>query len=91
MNTEEKLINEANAFNRGMLENTIKIMSGKFGGGFYVNYQFDKMNGMGFLKLILEYPDGDVFAIPMCKNVGKNSGGYLVWNFHLWGSVSGVA
>lgn len=71
MNTEEKLINEATAFNRGMLENTIKIMSGKFGGGFYVNYQFDKMNGMGFLKLILEYPDGDVFAIPMCKNVGK--------------------
>lgn len=68
---EEKLINAAHAFNRGMLANSLKIMSGKQGGGFYVNYRFDKMNGFGFLQLMLEYPDGDVFAVPLCKNVGK--------------------
>lgn len=60
-----------NVFNRRMLANSLKIMEGKFGGGFYVNYQFDKTNGFGFIKLILEYPDGDVFAIPVCKNVCK--------------------
>ena len=60
-----------NVFNRRMLANSLKIMNGKFGGGFYVNYQFDKTNGFGFIKLILEYPDGDVFAIPVCKNVCK--------------------
>lgn len=68
---DEKLINAAHVFNRGMLANSIKIMSGKRGGGFYVNYRFDKMNGFGFLQLMLEYPDGDVFAVPLCKNVGK--------------------
>ena len=68
---DEKLINAAHVFNRGMLTNSIKIMSGKRGGGFYVNYRFDKMNGFGFLQLMLEYPDGDVFAVPLCKNVGK--------------------
>lgn len=71
MNEEEKQINAAHVFNRGMLANSLKIMSGKQGGGFYVNYRFDKMNGFGFLQLMLEYPDGDVFAVPLCKNVGK--------------------
>lgn len=71
MQENEKLINAANAFNRRMLENSVKIMSGKFGGGFYVNYTFDRTNGFGYLKLMLEYPDGNVFAVPMCKNVGK--------------------
>lgn len=71
MNEEEKQINAAHVFNHGMLANSLKIMSGKQGGGFYVNYRFDKMNGFGFLQLMLEYPDGDVFAVPLCKNVGK--------------------
>lgn len=67
----ETLGEATNVFNRRMLANSLKIMNGKFGGGFYVNYQFDKNNGFGFIKLILEYPDGDVFAIPVCKNVCK--------------------
>lgn len=71
MNEEEKQINAVHLFNHGMLANFLKIMSGKQGGGFYVNYRFDKMNGFGFLQLILEYPDGDVFAVPLCKNVSK--------------------
>ena len=29
------------------------------------------MSGTGFIKLMMEYPDGHVVAIPMCKNVGK--------------------
>lgn len=71
MNEEEKQINADHVFNQGMLANSLKIMSGKQGGGFYVNYRFDKMNGFGFLQLMLEYPEGDVFAVPLCKNVGK--------------------
>lgn len=71
-NEEAEAIGETtNIFNRRMLSNSLKIMNGKFGGGFYVNYQFDKMNGFGCLKLMLEYPDGEVFAIPICKNVCK--------------------
>lgn len=74
MNEEEKQINADHVFNQGMLANSLKIMSGKQGGDFYVNYRFDKMNGFGFLQLMLEYPDGDVFAVPLCKNVGKPRG-----------------
>lgn len=65
-NEEAEAIGETtNIFNRRMLSNSLKIMNGKFGGGFYVNYQFDKMNGFGCLKLMLECPDGEVFVIPI--------------------------
>lgn len=71
MHEEKEIPNMEQAFNSGLLENSLKIMSGKFGGGFYISYRFNRMNGFGCLKLIFQYPDGNVFAIPVCKNVGK--------------------
>lgn len=56
-------------FNRGLLNNSIKLMNGKHGGAFYVRYLFDESTGQGWLQLTLEYPDGTLIGILLCKNV----------------------
>lgn len=58
-----------NHVNRGLLNDSIKIMSGRYGGGFYAKYLFDENRGTGFIQLILEYPDGAIIPILLCKNV----------------------
>ena len=49
----------------------IKIMDGKFGGGFFVNYLQDTGRKTGHLQLILQYPDGQVKRIYLAKNCFK--------------------
>ncbi len=67
----EKEVMMCNAFDKGMLSDSIKLMDGKYGGGFYINYQFSSNSGKGFLQMIFLYPDGEIHAIPLCKNVCK--------------------
>lgn len=60
---------EKNFLSRRLLNGSLKIMNGEKGGGFYVRYKFYANSGMGNIELIIEYPDGMVVAIPLCKNV----------------------
>ena len=55
----------------GLLDNTLKLMDGKFGGGFYVRYIYDIGRGCGWLQLLIEYPTGTVQTQLLCKNVCK--------------------
>ena len=56
-------------FDRGLLNKSIKLMNGKQGGAFYVRYLFDESRGIGWLQLTLEYPDGTLVGVLLCKNV----------------------
>lgn len=47
----------------------IKIMNGKFGGGFYARYIFDKGTGYGWIQLIIEYPTREKIGIIINKNI----------------------
>ena len=58
-----------NSVNTLLLEGSCKIMEGKYGGGFYARYRFDKGRGNGFIELLLQYPDNTVVPVPLCKNV----------------------
>lgn len=62
-------LNAKKFLSRRMLERSLKIMNGEKGGGFYVKYKFLANSGIGYIELLLEYPDGVVVAIPLCKNV----------------------
>lgn len=58
------------AVNTALLHNSLKIMEGKFGGGFYARYVFDNNFGTGYIQLLLQYPkDGAVVPVPLCKNL----------------------
>lgn len=59
------------AVNTALLHNSLKIMEGKFGGGFYARYIFDNNYGTGYIQLLLQYPDGAVVPVPLCKNMCK--------------------
>lgn len=53
------------------LPNAIKLMNGKYGGGFYAHYFFDKGSGTGWIQLTIEYPTGETIGVPICKNICK--------------------
>lgn len=55
--------------NTALLHNSLKIMEGKSGGGFYAQYVFDNSCGKGYIRLLLQYPDGAVVPVPLCKNL----------------------
>ena len=61
--------NFKNFLSRRLLEGSLKIMEGETGGAFYAKYEFDAQTGIGCIILLLEYPDGVVVGIPLCKNV----------------------
>lgn len=61
--------NFKNFLSRRLLEGSLKIMEGENGGAFYAKYEFDAQTGIGCIILLLEYPDGAVVGIPLCKNV----------------------
>lgn len=46
-------------------------MNGKNGGGFYARYRFDQNRGTGFIELLIEYPEGTVVPLALCKNLCK--------------------
>lgn len=62
-------MNTRNFLSRRLLNGSVKIMDGENGGGFYAKYEFDANTGKGYIALLLEYPDGTVVCVPMCKNV----------------------
>lgn len=51
--------------------NTLKLMAGKFGGGFYVNYLQDEGSKTGHLNLVIVYPDNQYKRIYLAKNTFK--------------------
>lgn len=51
--------------------NTLKLMTGKFGGGFYVNYLQDEGSKTGHLNLVIVYPDNQFKRIYLAKNTFK--------------------
>lgn len=53
--------------------NAKKIMNGKYGGAFYVNYLQDSGSKTGHLQLIIEYPDGQIKRVYLAKNCFKES------------------
>ncbi len=55
--------------NTALLHNSLKIMEGKSGGGFFAQYVFDNSCGKGYIRLLLQYPDGAVVPVPLCKNL----------------------
>ena len=71
MNKISENVFKCNSVNQMLLNGSCKIMSGQNGGGFYARYRFDRNRGTGFIELIIEYPEGTVVPIPLCKNVCK--------------------
>lgn len=57
--------------NRGLLDKSIRIMNGAHGGAFFAKYLFDSSRGIGFIQLILQYPDGVLVPLLLCKNICK--------------------
>lgn len=50
------------------ISNTLKLMNGKYGGGFYVKYLMDEGTCYGWLNLVVVYPDGTCKSIILYKN-----------------------
>lgn len=74
INTSEEITPQQLFDSRNVLRNnSLKIMNGKFGGGFYVKYLQDEGSKTGFLQLIIEYPDKQCKAVLLCKNVFKET------------------
>lgn len=67
--TPQELFGSSQAYKH----NSLKIMDGKFGGGFYVKYLQDEGSKTGFLQLIIEYPDMQCKTVLLCKNVFKEA------------------
>lgn len=65
-------MNTRNFLSRRLLNGSVKIMDGENGGGFYAKYNFEANTGKGYIALLLEYPDGAVVCVPMCKNVCRD-------------------
>lgn len=50
------------------IRNTLKIMDGKYGGGFYIKYIMDMGTCYSWLNLIIVYPDGNYKSVILYKN-----------------------
>ena len=59
--------------NQNKINNALKIMDGKYGGGFWVRYLHDTGTGTGWLQLEIEYPTGTSKMVLLCKNVCKET------------------
>jgi hypothetical protein len=55
------------------IQNSIKIMDGLYGGGFFVRYILDVGRMYGWLNLIIVYPDGLYKSIVSFKNILKET------------------
>ena len=67
--TKNEKVFTCSSVNELLLDGSCKIMEGKFGGGFYVRYRFEKNTGTGHIELLLQYPDGIVIPVLLCKNI----------------------
>lgn len=47
----------------------LKIMNGKYAGGFYGRILFDASRGFSFIEFMIEYPDGNRVSVIINKNV----------------------
>ncbi len=50
------------------IQNTLKLMDGQYGGGFFIKFIMDVGTCYGWLNLIIVYPDGCCKSIVMFKN-----------------------
>lgn len=55
------------------IQNTLKVMEGRCGGGFYVKYIMDEGTCYGWLNLVIVYPDGSYKSIILYKNCFKEA------------------
>lgn len=46
----------------------LKLMTGKFGGAFYVRYLQDEASKIGRLQLVIEYPNRSCIGVYLCKD-----------------------
>lgn len=67
MITPQQLFDKANLLINGSLQ----IMKGRYGGGFYVKFLQDKGSKKGWLQLIICYPNNTCKSVILCKNVFK--------------------
>ena len=56
-----------------MIQDSLKLMSGKFGGGFYIRYIQDDVKKIGWLQLILRYEDESYKTVILYKNSFKET------------------
>lgn len=72
---EEKVIETLPSLSSAkvVLRNTLKLMNGKNGGGFYVRFLLDAASKQGWLELLIEYPDGSVKNVTMFKNAFRQT------------------
>lgn len=54
-------------------KDSLKLMDGKYGGGFYVRYLQDDVKKYGWLNLIIVYPDKSYKSILLFKNVFRQT------------------
>lgn len=47
---------------------SLKLMDGKFGGGFYIRYLQDSVRKVGWLEMIIVYPDKGFKRVRLFKN-----------------------
>lgn len=71
--TVEEMMDGSGTFHSPMVNDALKIMDGKFGGGFFVRYLFDEGSCTGWLQLVIQYPFGQQKTILLCKNVCKEA------------------
>lgn len=55
------------------LRNSLKLMDGKYGGGFYVRFVQDSVQKYGWLELLIAYPDGSVKSVMLYKNAFRQT------------------
>lgn len=55
------------------LRNSLKLMKGKNGGGFYVRFLQDAVSKFGWIELLIEYPDGSVKSVVLFKNAFRQT------------------
>lgn len=72
---EEKVVEKLPSLSSAKvaLRNTLKLMNGKNGGGFYVRFLLDAATKHGWLELLIEYPDGSVKNVTMFKNAFRQT------------------
>lgn len=51
-----------------LMQPALKLMEGKFAGAFYVRYLQDSVSKVGWLQMIIEYPDSSCKDVILCKN-----------------------
>lgn len=55
------------------LRNSLKLMDGKYGGGFYVRFVQDNVQKYGWLELLIAYPDDTVKSVLLYKNAFRQT------------------